>query len=67
MCLGTNGGPHDGTNPVEQALDALVKAKPNRAVVIAASNAYDDKIHQMGTVQQGQSVDINWTIMGMVV
>jgi hypothetical protein len=37
VSLGTNGGPHDGSTPFEQALDAMVTAAPNRAVVVAAS------------------------------
>jgi subtilisin family serine protease len=62
LSLGTNGGPHDGTNLVEKMLDELVRAQPNRAVVIAAANAYDDKIHQTGQVQQGESAELYWTI-----
>ena len=62
VSLGTNGGPHDGSTPFEQALDALVAAGPNRAVVIAAANSYSDQIHAMGTVKQDDSVDLNWVI-----
>jgi subtilisin family serine protease len=62
VSLGTNGGPHDGSTPFEQALDALVAAAPNRAVVIAAANAYADHIHAMGTVAQSQAFDLNWVI-----
>ncbi len=62
ISLGTNGGPHDGTNLVEQGIDAVVTAKPNRAVVIAASNSYDDGIHASGKVTQGSFVDLIWQI-----
>ncbi|SFI61130.1 Subtilase family protein [Bradyrhizobium sp. Gha] len=51
LSLGTNGGPHDGTSLVEQGLDAIVREKPNRAVVIAAGNAQTDGIHTTGTVR----------------
>lgn len=51
LSLGTNGGPHDGSSLVEQGIDRLVRAAPNRAVVIAASNSQDDGIHACGTVQ----------------
>jgi subtilisin family serine protease len=60
VSLGTNGGPHDGTTLVEQGLDALIHAKPNRAVVIAASNSYADGIHAAGSVAPGGSTDLVW-------
>ncbi len=60
LSLGTNGGPHDGTNPVEQALDAMVRERPNRAVVIAAGNSYQDRMHQLGQVVLNQNTDIEW-------
>ena len=60
VSLGTNGGPHDGTSLVEQGIDALVEAAPNRAVVIAASNSFNDGIHAAGQVLQGGTVDVRW-------
>lgn len=60
VSLGTNGGPHDGTTLVDQGLDAQVKAKPNRAVVIAASNSYADGIHAAGKVPVGGLLDLVW-------
>ena len=62
ISLGTNGGPHDGTNLVEQGIDAIVTAEPNRAVVIAASNSYDDGIHASGRVTERSFVDLVWQI-----
>jgi subtilisin family serine protease len=62
ISLGTNGGPHDGTNLVEQGIDAVVTAQPNRAVVIAASNSYEDGIHASGKVVQGNFIDLIWQI-----
>ena len=62
ISLGTNGGPHDGTNLVEQGIDAIVTAKPNRAVVIAASNSYEDGIHASGKVTEESFVDLIWQI-----
>jgi subtilisin family serine protease len=62
ISLGTNGGPHDGTNLVEQGIDAIVTAKSNRAVVIAASNSYEDGIHAISKVTQGSFVDLIWQI-----
>ncbi|MBA2367673.1 MAG: S8 family peptidase [Candidatus Protochlamydia sp.] len=62
LSLGTNGGPHDGTNPVEMAFDALLQEKSNRAIVVAAANAYADKIHKSGTIAQDETIDIQWKI-----
>jgi subtilisin family serine protease len=62
LSLGTNGGPHDGSTPVEAFLDGIVRDRPNRAVVIAAGNAYDDQIHAEGRVEEGGSFDLHWTI-----
>ncbi|MDM5223536.1 S8 family peptidase [Peribacillus sp. NJ11] len=62
LSLGTNGGPHDGTTLVEQAIDGLLIEKPNRAIVIAAANSYNDGIHAEGTVRQGDSVDLHWQV-----
>ena len=58
LSLGTNGGPHDGTSLVEQGLDALVREKDNRAVVIAASNSQTDNIHTSGKVPKDAPLDI---------
>lgn len=60
ISLGTNGGPHDGSNLVEQGIDAIVEEAPNRAVVIAASNSFGDGIHAAGNVPQGGSTDVSW-------
>ncbi|RWE07708.1 MAG: peptidase S8/S53 subtilisin kexin sedolisin [Mesorhizobium sp.] len=60
ISLGTNGGPHDGTSLVERGLDALLNEKPNRAVVIAASNSQQHGIHQSGEVPANGVHDIRW-------
>ncbi len=62
ISLGLNGGPHDGTTLVEQGIDALVTAKPNRAIVIAAGNFYDAGIHASGIVPQDGYFDLQWKI-----
>ncbi|HEV7913644.1 MAG TPA: S8 family serine peptidase [Albitalea sp.] len=58
MSLGTNGGPHDGSTLVEQGIDRLVRAAPNRAVVISASNSFADGIHAQGNVPAGAPFDL---------
>ena len=62
VSLGTNGGPHDGTTPLEQAIDWMVKQEPNRAVVIAAGNSFGKRIHCMGQVPEGGCADLRWKI-----
>lgn len=62
LSLGTNGGPHDGTSLVEQGIDGLLIEKPNRSIVIAASNSFSDGIHAEGVVSQGDSFNLNWQV-----
>lgn len=63
VSLGTNGGPHDGSTLVEQGLDALLAAKSNRALVIAAANAFADGIHATGTVAANGTVELKWQVL----
>jgi subtilisin family serine protease len=62
VSLGTNGGPHDGSTLVEKGIDALIRQRPNRAVVIAAANAFDDGIHATGQVAATGTFDLRWRI-----
>ena len=62
LSLGTNGGPHDGSTLVEQGMDLLVRERPNRAIVIAASNSYADGIHASGSVAAGGYSDLLWRV-----
>jgi subtilisin family serine protease len=64
ISLGTNGGPHDGSTLVEKAIDGMLQEKPNRAVVIAASNSHDDGIHAAGNVPAYGTYDISWLVDG---
>lgn len=61
ISLGTNGGPHDGTSLVEQYFDQLLGSN-NRAIVIAAGNSYEDRIHTCGKIEQDQPVKLEWEI-----
>jgi subtilisin family serine protease len=62
LSLGTNGGPHDGSTPVEEGLDNLL-GSPGRAVVIAASNSWGDRIHAAGKIGPGQKRTLKWDIL----
>ncbi len=64
LSLGTNGGPHDGSTLVEIAIDRLLSdpQRPNRAVVVAAGNAYGQDLHATGKVPRGGTAEIKWFI-----
>ena len=60
LSLGTQKGPHDGTSNLDRGLDALV-GTPGHAIVVAAGNQGDERIHAGGTIEYGQkqSFEIN--------
>jgi len=62
LSLGTNGGSHDGSSLVEQGVDAIVHEEPNRIVVIAASNSFNDGIHAAGSVGAADHTDLQWVV-----
>jgi subtilisin family serine protease len=61
ISLGTHGGPHDGSTPIEKAIDRLVSEAPNRAVVIAAGNFANEKTHVSGTVTS-EPFPLRWEV-----
>jgi len=54
LSLGGNIGAHDGTDPFELALDAIVES--GTPVVVAAGNAARDNTHIRGQLSQGSNV-----------
>jgi subtilisin family serine protease len=62
ISLGTNGGPHDGTSLVEQSLDAQLRLKPNRAIVIAAGNSQDKGIHTSSAIPAWTPIELLWRV-----
>lgn len=62
ISLGTNEGPHDGSSLVEQGIDRLAQAAPGRAVVVAAGNAANRKIHTTGVLKEGETRELKWLI-----
>jgi subtilisin family serine protease len=63
LSLGSYGGSHDGTSVLESKFDELLKAKPGRALVIAAGNGIKSETHTSGTVIQAEEpYVIEWFI-----
>ncbi|MFC7542194.1 S8 family serine peptidase [Siccirubricoccus deserti] len=59
LSLTTNTGTHDGTNPVEVALTALLRA-PGRAVVVCAGNERTSRTHSTGIASPGRPQTLVW-------
>ncbi len=60
MSLGSDEGPHDGTDPLDAAIDDFSGA--GQVCVVSAGNSGDKAIHISGTIAAGNSVDINMTV-----
>jgi subtilisin family serine protease len=54
-------GPHDGSSPLEKALDELL-AQPNRAVVIAAGNGFEADCHATRNVPKNGTRSLRWIV-----
>jgi subtilisin family serine protease len=64
LSLGSQGGPHDGTNQDERAIDTLVNGASGRAVCVAAGNEGDTSIHALATVPTGASQSLGFNVSG---
>src|SRR5262245_5788396 len=62
LSVGTNGGPHNGTTLVEEAIDRMLREKKNRAVVVAAGNSFKRDLHVSGQIVEGETLDLKWSI-----
>ena len=63
VSLGTNGGAHDGSSPLEVAFGEFSKggAKPGRVVVKSAGNEGESECHVETSIGQGNNGKIRWT------
>ncbi len=61
LSLGTHGGPHDGSTPVERGFDTLLE-KENRAVVISAGNSHQRGSHSSGEIPSGGDRTLGWEV-----
>jgi subtilisin family serine protease len=64
ISLGDNMGAHDGTSPVEMAIEVETLIVPGHVVVKSAGNAGDDHQHAEGTVSPGNPVPLRFTVRG---
>lgn len=60
MSLGSEGGPHDGSSPLERALDYAVSAAPGRAICQSTGNYYEARTHTAGRLRPGEQDRIGW-------
>jgi subtilisin family serine protease len=61
ISLNYDGGPHDGSTPVEEGFDRLLET-PGRAIVIAAGNSRDSRSHVRRMVHPNQTCTLFWKI-----
>ena len=60
MSLGSEGGAHDGSSPLERALDFAVSAAPGRAICQSAGNYCEASKHTAGRLRPGEQDRIGW-------
>jgi subtilisin family serine protease len=57
-------GPHDGTSELEKALDGQL-AEPDRAIVLAAGNGFEERCHAARTVRRNTTEQFRWIVRPM--
>jgi DNA-binding transcriptional regulator YiaG len=63
LSLESYAGPHDGSSLVEEAFDLLLEEEPGRAIVIAAGNSREKKIHaHREDLEVGGNAELAWTL-----
>jgi len=65
LSLGSNIGGHDGTSPLELALEEA--ARRGATIVVAAGNSADSNIHAEGGLTQGRTTELKWSVPDRVV
>ena len=63
LSLGTNHGPHDGSNNLEMFFDWVLGQPvqvPGRVIVVPAGNAHREALHAQGTIPLGGDLSFTW-------
>jgi subtilisin family serine protease len=60
LSMGRHCGPHDGSTPLEQAMDAVLDERPGRAIVMSTGNYFDARVHSAGRLEASRTVDLAW-------
>ncbi|MBX3604549.1 MAG: S8 family serine peptidase [Piscinibacter sp.] len=63
MSLGLHGGPHDGSSPIDEALDEILQFRDDLAIVVAGGNGAQEYWTTTGTVAPGPPVSRVWRLM----
>ncbi len=62
MSVGRHGGPHTGNTLVERGIDAMLSAKPGRALAQSAGNYFSARAHASGQLRPGQQRRLRWRV-----
>jgi len=65
LSMGSNIGGHDGTSPLELALEEAVKE--GATIIVSAGNSGAGNIHVQGRFTSGRTVALRWYVPGQIV
>lgn len=62
LSMGRHGGPHDGTQLIERALDWLMRTRHGTAVVQSCGNYFARPVHDCGRLRSGEDVELTFVV-----
>lgn len=62
LSIGRHAGSHDGTSPVELAIDWLIRSRPGIAVVQSTGNYHGRGVHTCGRLRSGARADLSFEV-----
>jgi subtilisin family serine protease len=62
LSFSRNDGGHDGYSPIEQVIDRLLRDTAGRAVVVAAGNAGNDRLHAEWEYSANATTELEWVV-----
>jgi hypothetical protein len=63
MSLGLHGGPHDGSAPLDRALDEILELRHDLAITVAAGNGAEERWTTTGSIAAGGKDARIWRLM----